>query len=372
MDSDDAEARTSASEALARAEPASATDTDDDGDVDGWRRSYLSPQDGDVPDQDARVRNRRVYLPVVNGDPVWGEEPGLEESCFPHLHPTGRGGSMCPTRDVRLPLRDYCQARLRSVDSRFGGDEGWVFRALTMINQIDMARAINFCLNRRLDAGGEQLTATQALEVVRDEGTAGAAGAAHVRDRIFPTVGRCIRGSQHYWDAARRRLVSMVATLGSPTLFFTATFDDRNCVAMYNAVDSERFPDAASVAALTSQERTAFVNANTAFITRFIYHRWQTLLAFLESDATPLGHAVRDFFWRCEEQGRGTLHFHSVLWLDTLTGDADDVDRQRRLLQWTMDYITTATPNDDSVLAALVPRISVPLPAPHGVVRKGQ
>jgi len=223
-----------------------------------------------------------------------------------------------------------------------------------MINQIDMARAINFCLNRRLDAGGEQLTATQALEVVRDEGTAGAAGAAHVRDRIFPTVGRCIRGSQHYWDAARRRLVSMVATLGSPTLFFTATFDDRNCVAMYNAVDSERFPDAASVAALTSQERTAFVNANTAFITRFIYHRWQTLLAFLESDATPLGHAVRDFFWRCEEQGRGTLHFHSVLWLDTLTGDADDVDRQRRLLQWTMDYITTATPNDDSVLAALV------------------
>jgi hypothetical protein len=137
---------------------------------------------------------------------------------------------------------------------------------------------------------------------------------------VFPKCAESIRGSTGFWKKPRKRLKSMLGILGTPHVFLTLTPDDVNCLELFQEIDPERFSDKSNFEVLSRAERFAFLDKHAAFVTRWIYHRFRATLKYILSTDNPLGLKVTDWFWRVEEQGRWTLHFHCVFWLERIPG----------------------------------------------------
>ena len=123
--------------------------------------------------------------------------------------------------------------------------------------------------------------------------------------------GTSLRGTKQYWFKQRSRLVSIVDTLGLPTIFFTHSAADLQWPELAHLVCPED-PNSRS-------SRTKAVIENPAVADWFFYHR---VLKFV--DAFYVGVlGVMDYWMRFEWQHRGSPHVHGLAWLS----NAPDVEQ---------------------------------------------
>jgi len=108
-----------------------------------------------------------------------------------------------------------------------------------------------------------------------------------------------LRGTRQYWMQQRRRLISMIDDLGTPTIFFT-----------HSAADFQ-WPGLGNLINLPAGGQRQAVIENPAIADWFFYHRIERFVQSFYVDI--LG--ASDYWFRFEWQHRGSPHIHGMAWL---------------------------------------------------------
>ena len=167
-------------------------------------------------------------------------------------------------------------------------------------------------------------------------GREGEAFSNRVRSTLYASS---LRGTRQYWFKQRSRLISMVDTIGLPTVFFTHSAADNQWPDLARLICSND-PDTAS------SRRRAVID-NPAISDWFFSHRIQKFVEAFYVDV--LG--ASDYWFRFEWQHRGSPHVHGVAWFT----DAPDAQRaasaadssgsaQQQLLQYVDKIVSTVNP----------------------------
>lgn len=120
-----------------------------------------------------------------------------------------------------------------------------------------------------------------------------------------------LRGTRQYWFKQRSRLISMVDTLGLPTILFTHSAADLQWPELARLICPEDLD--------SSSTRIKAVNANPALADWFFYHRVQKFMEVFYQGVLQ----ATDYWMRFEWQHRGSPHVHGVAWLP----NAPDVEQ---------------------------------------------
>ena len=143
--------------------------------------------------------------------------------------------------------------------------------------------------------------------------------------------------------------MTLIKNIGCPHIFLTLSPNDLGDFEMYHAADPIRFPTPESVETTGRRAKGKFVNKHCPLFVRMMYERFYEVLTKLQTNESPLGKKVVDYFWRVEEQGKTTLHFHCVLYFDPkdISTDVNDPNRVPALLKFVKNNVSCHLPTDD-------------------------
>ena len=148
-----------------------------------------------------------------------------------------------------------------------------------------------------------------------------------------------LRGTQQYWFRQRSRLISMVDTLGLPTIFFTHSAADLQWPELAHLICPEDPNSSAS--------RIQAVNDNPALADWFFCHRVQKFVEVFYLGVLK----ATDYWMRFEWQHRGSPHVHGVAWLpnaldvEQLVKSADNIESvKEEIIQYANKVVTTINP----------------------------
>ena len=148
-----------------------------------------------------------------------------------------------------------------------------------------------------------------------------------------------LRGTRQYWFRQRSRLMSMVDTLGLPTIFFTHSAADLQWPELAHLISPEH-PESRS-------SRTTAVIENPAIADWFFYHRIQK---FIEVYYVGILGAT-DYWMRFEWQHRGSPHVHGLAWLpnspnvEALLSNSDNsAEAKQVIMQYADNIVSTCNP----------------------------
>ena len=199
--------------------------------------------------------------------------------------------------------------------------------------------------------GDAQLTVDELRDMVGREGEA-------FSNRVLHYAAS-LRGTRQYWFKQRSHLISMVDTLGLPTIFFTHSAADLQWPELARLICPENVTDPAA--------RIKAVNENPVLADWFFCHRVQKFI-----DAFYLGVLKATDYWlRFEWQHRGSPHVHGVAWLpnapnvEQLLSSAEVPETLRQeIVQYADRTVTTLNPAQSST-ANSDTQWPIPVTNPH-------
>ena len=217
---------------------------------------------------------------------------GYFTCAFPTLFPTG-AGDVLGQRQVPVTIGNYFKHLMQYDDGRFAQHPRFRFFAL---NTEMRHRALQTGrVYVRQHPGDGQLSLDELRDMVGRQGEAFSSRVLHYASSL--------RGTRQYWQRQRSRLLSMVDTLGLPTIFFTHSAGDLQWPEMAQLICPDN-PDSRTA-------RTKAVIENPALADWFFYHR---VMEFVKAYYIGvLG--VSDYWLRFEWQHRGSPHVHGLAWL---------------------------------------------------------
>ena len=219
---------------------------------------------------------------------------------FPILFPTGAADFSAP-RPRPVTIGYYFKHLLMHREGRFARHPRFRYFAInTEMRHRALGAGQIYVKQNTTDA---QLTVQELRDMVSVGG--------EVFSRRVLHYATSLRGTRSYWFKQRSRLISMIDTLGLPTVFYT-----------HSAADLQ-WPELAQLTCpddpTNSTRRSQALRDNPAVADWFFYHRIQLFLRHFYVDV--LG--VTDYWFRFEWQHRGSPHIHGLAWLP----DAPDVQR---------------------------------------------
>ena len=133
---------------------------------------------------------------------------------------------------------------------------------------------------------------------------------------------RLVPNTQAYWESARAKLKAQIEKFGPPTFFATFSpneYDWEDLIQHLKDVNSD-------IPNIDDLSPSALLNKDPVLTSTYIHKRFDALLKFI-IDAEPLG-KVKSYFVRHEYQSRGTIHFHTFIWIDKspLIGKSSDAE----------------------------------------------
>ena len=229
-----------------------------------------------------------LMWPTIGGTPINEfTTEGYFSMAFPTLFPTG-AADFLGQRCNQVTIGNYFKHMLMYEDGRFARHPRFRFFALNTEMRWRALQAGRIYI--RQHPGDAQLTVDELRDMVGREGEA-------FSNRVLHYAAS-LRGTRQYWFRQRSRLISMVDTLGLPTIFFTHSAADLQWPDLARLICPEDPSDSAA--------RLKAVNENPAIADWYFYHRIQKFL---------------DVFYVGEH--RGSPHVHGVAWLP----NAPDVEQ---------------------------------------------
>jgi len=234
-----------------------------------------------------------LMWPTIGGTPINEfTTEGYFTMAFPTLYPTG-AADFLGQRCNQVTIGNYFKHLLTYKDGRFAKHPRFRFFALNTEMRWRALQAGRIYI--RQHPGDAQLTVDELRDMVGREGEA-------FSNRVLHYAAS-LRGTRQYWFRQRSRLISMVDTLGLPTIFFTHSAADLQWPELARLICPED-PD-------NPAARIKAVNDNPAIADWFFCHRVQKFV-----DAFYLGVLkATDYWMRFEWQHRGSPHVHGVAWL---------------------------------------------------------
>ena len=267
---------------------------------------------------------------------------------FRHLYPHGSGGETDSARKISLRKLEYFKNRLGSDDTRFASDLSYVFYALNACQRDQMRNRISW----KLSQVGRRREQTKLGDLAA---------------RLYPSVGTVLRGSGEYYAKARRDLLKMTRSHGSPHVFLTCNLSYAPEFLCY--VNPTRFgsidcPVWNEIDAVDLAEMVKLVNDNCGMAAKMFDHRIRAFMSFLKSRDNglfPGGQYVTELFGKVEMQRSGIGHVHFLLWLNREAFDSESLKGRAEIVDFVDSFLTTSLPdgNDDSVDIKLVRKYQV-------------
>lgn len=288
------------------------------------RRSFEQPQSN----QSASLSSTPISWPLVLGTPVNEfTTEGYFSCAFPTLFPTG-AADFLGQRQRRITVGKYFKHLMMYHDGRFAKHPRFRFFAL---NTEMRWRALQ--LGRiyvKQHPGDAQLSLDELRDMVGREGLT-------LTNRVLHYA-TSLRGTKQYWFKQRGRLVSMIDTLGLPTIFFTHSSADLQWPGLARLLCPEECESRSS--------RSKAVINNPAISDWFFYHRVVKYFQVFYVDI--LG--ATDYWMRFEWQHRGSPHVHVLVWFPNATDVkkllcADNLyAAEKEIVQYADTIVTTMNP----------------------------
>ena len=216
---------------------------------------------------------------------------GYITCAFPTLFPTGSGDFLAP-RIHTVTAGNYFKHLMMYQDGRFAKHPRFRYFALNTEMRWRALQAGRVYVHQH--PNDARLSVDELRDMVGREGEAFSNRVLHYASSI--------RGTRQYWFKQRSRLISMVDTIGLPTVFFT-----------HSAADNQ-WPELAQLICTADQDsssgRAKAVIENPAISDWFFSHRIQK---FIEAFYVGVLGAT-DYWFRFEWQHRGSPHVHGVAW----------------------------------------------------------
>ena len=225
---------------------------------------------------------------------------GYFTCAFPTLFPTGAADFAAP-RPREVTIGNYFKHLMQFEDGRFAKHPRFRYFALnTEMRRRALQTGQVYIRQHPEDA---RLTVDELRDMIGQGGD-------NFSNRVLHYAST-LRGTRQYWFQQRCRLISMVETLGLPTIFFT-----------HSAADLQ-WPELARLMCPqdpeSSRSRSHALIENPALADWFFYERIQQFIKAFYVDV--LG--VTDYWMRFEWQHRGSPHVHGLAWLP----NAPDVEQ---------------------------------------------
>ena len=267
-----------------------------------WRLTELETVRQSVQDPQSSHPPQPTPWPTAAGGAPISEftTEGYMTCAFPTVFPTGAADFLAP-RVHTVTVGNFFKHLMMYEDRRFSKHPRFRYCALNM----EMCwRALQtgriYVYQHPHDA---RLSVDELQDMVGREGVA-------FSNRVLHYAAN-LRGTRQYWFKQRSRLISMVDTLGLPTVFFTHSAADHHWPELARLLSSDD-PD-------TSSSCTVAVIDNPAISDWFFSHHIQK---FVEAFYVGVLHAS-DYWFRFEWQHRGSPHVHGIAWFP----DAPDVQQ---------------------------------------------
>ena len=217
---------------------------------------------------------------------------GYFTCAFPTLFPTG-AADFLGQRQVSVTIGNYFKHLMQYDDGRFAKHPRFRFFAL---NTEMRHRALQTGrVYIRQHPGDGRLSLDELRDMVGRQGEAFSSRVLHYASSL--------RGTKQYWQRQRSRLLSMVDTLGLPTIFFTHSAADLHWPELTQLICPGN-PDSRTA-------HTKAVIENPALTDWFFYHR---IIEFIKAFYIGVLGAT-DYWLRFEWQHRGSPHVHGLAWL---------------------------------------------------------
>ena len=259
---------------------------------------------------------------------------GYISCAFPTLFPTGEADFLAP-RLQSVTVGMYFKHLMMYGEGRFAKHPRFRYFALNTEMRWRALQTGRVYINQHPDDA--RLTLDDLRDMVGHEGEFFTHRVMHFASSL--------RGTSQFWFKQRSRLISMVDTLGMPTVFFTHSAADGQWPELARLI----CPDKKD----SSTSRSKAVSDNPAIADWFFYHR---ISKFVDAFYTDVLGAV-DFWYRFEWQHRGSPHVHGIAWFT----DAPDVQH----LLAAEDYsdliggVENVTSYADSIVSTINPAISM-------------
>ena len=236
---------------------------------------------------------------------------GYMTCAFPTLYPTGSADFLAP-RVHQVTVGHYFKHLIMYDDGRFATHPRFRYFALNTEMRWRALQTGHVYVNQH--PNDARLSVDELRDMVGREGET-------FSNRVLHNASS-LRGTRQYWFRQRSRLISLVDTIGLPTVFFTHSEADHQWPELAHLLSPED-PD-------SSSSRTKAVINNPAITDWFFSHRIQK---FIEAFYVGILGAS-DFWFRFEWQHRGSPHVHGLAWF----ADAPDVQQ----------ILSTPEPDDSS------------------------
>ena len=236
---------------------------------------------------------------------------GYMTCAFPTLYPTGSADFLAP-RVHQVTVGHYFKHLMMYDDGRFATHPRFRYFALNTEMRWCALQTGRVYVNQH--PNDARLSVDELRDMVGREGETFSNRVLHYASSL--------RGTRQYWFRQRSRLISLVDTIGLPTVFFTHSAADHQWPELARLLSPED-PD-------SSSSRTKAVINNPAITDCFFSHRIQK---FIEAFYVGILGAS-DFWFRFEWQHRGSPHVHGLAWF----ADAPDVQQ----------ILSTPEPDDSS------------------------
>lgn len=251
---------------------------------------------------------------------------GYMTCAFPTLFPTGNADFLAP-RLHTVTVGNYFKHLLMYHDRRFAQHPRFRYFALNSEMRWRALQTGRVYVHQH--PNDARLSVDELRDMVGREGQA-------FSNRVLHYAGS-LRGTRHYWFKQRSRLITMVDTIGLPTVFFTHSAADHQWPELAHLLS----PDEPS----TPTSRRKAVIDNPAISDWFFQHRIQK---FIEAFYVGVLGAS-DYWFRFEWQHRGSPHIHGLAWfpdapsVQDILADSNSTSREQ-LTKYVNKIISTTNP----------------------------
>lgn len=304
-------------------------------------------------DDDKSDKQDNVYM-IPRGSKPANEycNPNLLMGIFPTLFPYGCGALEDPSRPVKIDFREHLRYLLSFGDRRFEENHSFIFVVFNILQRRTACFHAHLLASRSYFQQSAQLLESLTSDDISTALVNISKGVYSKTDdqrvntlmQNIRIVGGNVMGSAHSRSALRMKIHSLCFSVGLPSLFVTINpADIHSPVALYFAGINLDLDNILPEQLASSYERAKIVANHPVATAKFFHYLIKNLLKCLVQGGV-LG-PVKAYFGTVENQGRGSLHLHLLIWLNheftpsQLKDKIQDEDFRTKLLQYLEDIV---------------------------------
>lgn len=294
-----------------------------------------------------------VYM-VPRGNKPTNEylNPELLMGMFPTLFPYGCGGVEDQSRPVNVTLTEQMRYFLAYEDRRFEENDSFLFVVFNMLQRRTACFHAQLMTSRPyFQRSAEKIETLSCDDIATALANISKQSYSSIVDqrinslmKHIKAIGGRVMGSAHSRSALRTKIHALCFYLGLPSIFVTVNPADMHSpVALYFAGINLNLDNILPQDLCTTYERAHIVTTHPVATAKFFHVLIKNILKYLVLGGI-LG-PTSAYFGTVENQGRGSLHLHLLIWLNhdftptQLKEKVQDVEFREKLLKFIEDII---------------------------------